>query len=134
MTETPKPAEMPDEIYALCHEAYEVYAGMEGGIPETAYEGFLLQHIEEMAKIIGKAKSICLTRASATAGKAELVPEQLIKEIIAILNGVVGYWTTGNDLLPTQEEVEQAIATLEDFVSDEFDMEAALDKAEWEKD
>lgn len=45
-----------EEMRTLCHEAYEIYAGMEGGIAETAYEGYLLQELEKIAMILGKAK------------------------------------------------------------------------------
>jgi len=45
-----------EEMRTLCHEAYEIYAGMEGGVAETAYEGYLLQELEKMAHIIGEAK------------------------------------------------------------------------------
>lgn len=44
------------DVYMLCHEAYEIYAGMEGFIPETAPEGYALQIINELGEAIGKAK------------------------------------------------------------------------------
>jgi hypothetical protein len=55
----PEPSEGGD-LYQLCHDAYEIYAGMDGGIPETAYEGYLLQHITEMATLVGQAKRAAL--------------------------------------------------------------------------
>ena len=41
------------ELEAALREAYEVYAGSDGFIPETAAEGYLQQLISEMVAIIG---------------------------------------------------------------------------------
>jgi hypothetical protein len=40
-------------LEAALREAYEVYAGSDGFIPETAAEGYLQQLISEMVAIIG---------------------------------------------------------------------------------
>jgi hypothetical protein len=40
-------------LEAALREAYEVYAGSDGFIPETAAEGYLQQLIGEMVAIIG---------------------------------------------------------------------------------
>ena len=39
-----------EELESRIHEACEVYAGMEGFIPETAPEGYCLRIINEMYK------------------------------------------------------------------------------------
>jgi len=41
------------ELEAALREAYEVYAGSDGFIAETAAEGYLQQLISEMVAIIG---------------------------------------------------------------------------------
>ena len=41
------------ELEAALREAYEVYAGSDGFIPETAAEGYQQQLISEMVAIIG---------------------------------------------------------------------------------
>jgi hypothetical protein len=41
------------ELEAVLREAYEVYAGSDGFIAETAAEGYLQQLIGEMVAIIG---------------------------------------------------------------------------------
>jgi len=43
------------ELEAALREAYEVYAGSDGFIPETAAEGYQQQLIKQMVDIIGAA-------------------------------------------------------------------------------
>lgn len=43
------------ELEAALREAYEVYAGSEGFIPETAAEGYQQQIIKQMVDIVGAA-------------------------------------------------------------------------------
>jgi hypothetical protein len=43
------------ELEAALREAYEVYAGSDGFIPETAAEGYQQQLIKQMVEIIGAA-------------------------------------------------------------------------------
>jgi hypothetical protein len=43
------------ELEAALREAYEVYAGSDGFIPETAAEGYQQQIIKQMVDIIGAA-------------------------------------------------------------------------------
>jgi len=43
------------ELTAALREAYEVYAGSDGFIPETAAEGYQQQLIKQMVDIIGAA-------------------------------------------------------------------------------
>ena len=74
---TPAPNDMPDDIFRLIHEAYEVYAGMEGGKAETAYEGYLLQELEKMAILIGKAKQAALRALSPKAAQTDEVAKAL---------------------------------------------------------
>ena len=44
-----------EELKAALREAYEVYAGSDGFIPETAAEGYQQQLIKQMIDIIGAA-------------------------------------------------------------------------------
>ena len=43
------------ELEAALREAYEVYAGSDGFIPETAAEGYQQQLIKQMVDIVGAA-------------------------------------------------------------------------------
>jgi len=41
-----------------------------------------------------------------------------IQKAITALEGLVGYWTTSNDCLPSQEVAAEALAGLRDLVAD----------------
>ena len=61
------------ELEAALREAYEVYAGSDGFIPETAAEGYQQQLIKQMVDIIGAAlaKENADLRAARAAYKGE---------------------------------------------------------------
>lgn len=54
--ENSKMQEKIKDIQQACHDCYEVYAGMEEPIPETACERYLLDRIYEMRDEIKKHK------------------------------------------------------------------------------
>ena len=63
------------ELDAALREAYEVYAGSDGFIPETAAEGYQQQLIKQMVDIIGTALAKANTDLRAARAALEKTPE-----------------------------------------------------------